>query len=84
MAAVIQIPRGVLERYKYGEGHLPQGSLFWQPRNLFEKDDSGHNPDGLPYEEGTLFIGDPTCDGEDEEVAIQTIEEILKTQKVIA
>ena len=35
MAAVIQIPRGVLERYKYGEGHLPQGSLFWQPRNLF-------------------------------------------------
>ena len=39
MAAVIQIPRGVLERYKYGEGHLPQGSLFWQPRNLFEKDD---------------------------------------------
>ena len=47
MAAVIQIPRGVLERYKYGEGHLPQGSLFWQPRNLFEKNDSGHNPDGL-------------------------------------
>ena len=70
MAAVIQIPRGVLERYKYGEGHLPQGSLFWQPRNLFEKDDSGHNPDGLPYEEGALFIGDPTCDGEDNAIEI--------------
>ena len=40
---------------------------------------------------GVMSLGIPTqseititCDGEDEEVAIQTIEEILKTQKVIA
>ena len=40
---------------------------------------------------GVMYLGIPTqseititCDGEDEEVAIQTIEEILKTQKVIA
>ena len=39
---------------------------------------------------GVMSLGIPTqseititCDGEDEEVAIQTIEEILKTQKVI-
>ena len=40
---------------------------------------------------GVMSLGIPTqseititCEGEDEEVAIQTIEEILKTQKVIA
>lgn len=40
---------------------------------------------------GVMSLGIPTqseititCDGEDEEVAITTIEEILKTQKVIA
>ena len=40
---------------------------------------------------GVMSLGIPTqseititCDGEDEEVAIQTIEEILKTKKVIA
>ena len=40
---------------------------------------------------GVMSLGIPTqseititCDGEDEEVAIQTIEEILKTQKFIA
>lgn len=40
---------------------------------------------------GVMSLGIPTqseitisCDGEDEELAIQTIEEILKTQKVIA
>ncbi len=40
---------------------------------------------------GVMSLGIPTqseivitCDGEDEEVAIHTIEEILKTQKVIA
>ena len=40
---------------------------------------------------GVMSLGIPTqseitisCDGEDEEVAISTIEEILKTQKVIA
>ena len=39
---------------------------------------------------GVMSLGIPTqseititCDGEDEDVAIQTIEEILKTQKVI-
>lgn len=39
---------------------------------------------------GVMSLGIPTqseitinCDGEDEEAAIQTIEEILKTQKVI-
>ena len=40
---------------------------------------------------GVMSLGIPTqseititCEGEDEDVAIQTIEEILKTQKVIA
>ena len=40
---------------------------------------------------GVMSLGIPTqsesvitCDGEDEEVAVHTIEEILKTQKVIA
>lgn len=70
MAALIQISRGIIERYQNGEEPLPQGTLFWKPRNLYEKTDDVNNPGQLPYNEGTLFIGDPSCDGVSQPIAI--------------
>lgn len=69
MAALIQISRGIRERYKEGR-QLEQGTLFWQPVNKTDKDDNVNNPNGLPYDEGTLLIGDPTCDGGGEPIVI--------------
>ena len=54
--------------------------VSFKERSVNMKSIMGVMSSGIPTQSEITI----TCDGEDEEVAITTIEEILKTQKVIA
>lgn len=54
--------------------------ISYQDKTVNMKSIMGVMSLGIPTESEIVI----TCEGEDEEIAIHTIEEILKTQKVIA
>lgn len=65
MASKIQLSRGSLKAY--GVDKLARGELFWVPNNVSKDSENGYRKDSeLPWDEGTLYVGWPSLEGESE------------------
>lgn len=63
MASKIQISRGSLNAY--GAKNLARGELFWVPNNTSNNSETDYRKEtDLPWDEGTLYVGWPSLDGE--------------------
>lgn len=65
MASKIQLSRGSLKAY--GVDNLARGELFWVPNNVSNNSENDYRKDTeLPWDEGTLYVGWPSLEGESE------------------
>lgn len=65
MASKIQLSRGSLKAY--GADKLARGELFWVPNNTSTNSEDNYRKDTeLPWDEGTLYVGWPSLEGENE------------------
>lgn len=66
MASKIQLSRGSLKAY--GVDKLARGELFWVPNNVSNNSENDYRKDTeLPWDEGTLYVGWPSLEGESED-----------------
>ena len=65
MASKIQLSRGSLKAY--GVDNLARGELFWVPNNVSNNSENDYRKDTeLPWDEGTLYVGWPSLEGQSE------------------
>lgn len=69
MASKIQLSRGSLKAY--GANNLARGELFWVPNNTSNNSETDYRKEtDLPWDEGTLYVGWPSLEGEDSQLPL--------------